>query len=317
MEKSRREIIADLKKIPDVGESTAKKLIDEFSVSSLEDITKLKIEELAGIQGLGMKKAEYIIEYVASINSADKVKCGNCEKEISRSEAISGIRDNHFCSSECSDRWGVKKEEKVFLDSDDEENVCDHCGKEVDEPDIVSDGVVFCSKECFERWKFLEERVEVSCDYCSREFTRLKTIAEMREHHFCSFRCKDMWETRNDILLLNCEYCDGEFSRKKELVDRSEHQFCSYTCKERWPHRDTLETIPCEYCGEEFTRKRILVDRSEHDFCSYTCKESREEELINLICEHCGKNFRRKRKFSERYDIQYCSYNCMNNCEKQ
>ncbi len=318
MERIRNEIIEDLRKIPGIGASTAEKLMDELSVKSLDDISKLKVEELAEIQGLGMERAKSIIDY-ASTASADKVKCTFCDKKISGFEMVTGIKDNHFCTSECRDKWEAKKEESVFLesytDASPEIVVCVHCGKEVKEPEMISNGDVFCSKKCFERWKFYEERVAVSCEYCDREFTRLKTFAEMREHHFCSIRCKDMWETRNDILLLNCEYCDKEFTRKKELVDKSEHQFCSYSCKERWPTKDHIETVSCEFCGEKFTRKRILIDRSEHRFCSYSCKKAWENLSATLTCDNCSIEFTRKRRFVDESELQFCSYKCMNNWE--
>ncbi len=303
-------------KVPGIGASLAEVLISELSVNTVDELTLLKLEDLQGIKGMGRERAEALLEHVRDMETEE---CGFCGKKVSGFEVINSMTGDHFCSKDCRDKWESKRMDSVFMDNDEhatEKVVCDFCGNIPDSSEVIRNGNLFCSTECFERWKFREDRVAVGCEYCGREFTRLKALAEMRKHHFCTYRCRDMWETRNDILVLHCEYCDREFTRKKGLADRSEHQFCSYECKKRWPIRDELVTVACEYCGDDFKRKRILIDRSEEQLCSYGCKKSWEEQAITLTCDICGKDFSRKRKFVEQYEVQFCSYNCMDGRKK-
>lgn len=314
MERSRNDSIEDLKKVPGIGYSIAEQIIDKFEINSIEDLKELEASKLSEIRGLSMKKSLAVLEFSRSMDSKDSVRCEQCDRYVGFAESISGMRDSYFCSAECKDIWERRRANSLFEDYDESHSedprLCSFCSKEIGDINIESDGDVFCSKLCIERWKFQEEKVNVKCDYCGKEFSRLRTLAKLRDHHFCTFKCKDLWETGEDMLFLNCEYCGKEFTRKKALVSKTGHQFCSLDCKKNWRDRDDLITVKCEFCGEKFKRKRILIHRSEKQFCSYRCKNYWDDEDLLLKCDICGKGFRRKRKFIIGDEPKYCSYSC-------
>lgn len=99
--------------------------------------------------------------------------CKMCGKEFENNN-----KNSQFCSRQC---YLTYRKENGKL----KEKLCPIC-KKTFMPDYPNQ--IFCSIEC--RVKSTENKISCICEYCGKQFDRIKSEVEKNKHHYCSNACR-------------------------------------------------------------------------------------------------------------------------------
>lgn len=193
---------------------------------------------------------------------------------------------------------------------------CTTCNESFLRTPNESDGNVFCSEKCFGEWKSEQqrgkdnqvwvERVDLVCDYCDSEYTRMPhEIKDNQEHTFCSRGCYQKWMSENNIGENNhnwsggkqeyeCDWCENVFKRLPCFA-KGEHQFCSYDCYFNWEstivgpeHPNWIEDKNHDYGPYWTTIRRDILSRDDYECqsCGLLNKDSLKQHERELEVHH-------------------------------
>lgn len=108
--------------------------------------------------------------------------------------------------------------------------ICSICKKEFK---TTNKKQATCSKECASILKRKNAMVKITCDYCGKEFERIKGRVKSTKN-FCSIECRTNSTKQREIR--NCSYCGKIIERKKSDFQRvdgngcKEDVYCSIEC---------------------------------------------------------------------------------------
>ena len=125
-------------------------------------------------------------------NSVTKI-CKNCGKEFT---VWKSYENQEYCSKDCL--YEYKKNHSV-----NEIITCPICNKEFRQKHPKQK---YCSTGC--RDISMQSRITCICEYCGKEFKRIKSEVDKNKHHYCSNECKKnaMFWNKDDTQILIDNY---------------------------------------------------------------------------------------------------------------
>lgn len=152
----------------------------------------------------------------------------------------------------------------------------------------------FCCVDCFRQWRKESCNVNLICEYCGKEYSRIKAMAD--NSRFCSRECMD--SGRNGTITFNCDYCDIETQQPKSVYNKTKYHYCSMECSHKGrvgkyvlPKHEckksiTYVTFTCDNCGKETKQKYNNYNpNGKHHFCNKQCEG--EWRSNNFTKEKC------------------------------
>jgi 5-methylcytosine-specific restriction endonuclease McrA len=104
----------------------------------------------------------------------------------------------------------------------------------------------FCSKPCYNAYRaenpreFGDKRVEVSCEYCGKEFTNRRCDIKNTKHNYCSSTCSARWRSKalaeqklkmtESGVPLTCLHCSKRYYDKPHRA--ATRKYCSAMCRD-------------------------------------------------------------------------------------
>jgi len=153
----------------------------------------------------------------------------------------------------------------------------------------------YCSVDCFRQWRKENCNIDLVCEYCGNEYTRIKAMAD--NSRFCSKEC--MNKGRNGSITFNCNHCGNETTQSKSVYNKTKYHYCCVECSHKGrigkyvlPKHErkrsiTYVTFICDYCGEEAKQKYNNYNpKGKHHFCDKTCEGAWRSE--NITGNKCG-----------------------------
>lgn len=182
-------------------------------------------------------------------------KCKMCGKEFESYD-----ENSQYCSRSCYITYR-KKNGKL------KDVVCPICQKTFRQtyPDQI-----FCSVEC--RVKATEDKLECTCEYCGKVFSRIRSEVEKNKHHYCSNVCRmnAMYWVLEDVEILKenfgkIKYKDmvNLFSKYRD-VDEIKRKAISLglTSSREWT-KEEIDILICNYSNKPMSEvMKLLPNRT-------------------------------------------------------
>jgi len=166
----------------------------------------------------------------------------------------------------------------------------------------------FCSLKCSGQFKSRHKWENKQCEFCSEEFTALKTLKQ----RFCSMGCQSKWQStylvgenavgyKHEVIdrIRSCSWCGSDFKlrpyRLKEIEKREDKRaFCSTECRRTW------------YANDWSQREEWKTSRSEAAVQLLTSgvfekTNTSPQNKVNLILDELDV------KYENEYDCKYFS----------
>lgn len=244
--------------------------------------------------------------------------CDNCGKEIivephRLRDLETGKHKNLFCSKKCANIFHTTSIIKI----------CERCGKSYKIIPAFKDIQKFCSQDCYKKYRVEngippkicpicnktfrtthrnqiycskkcngisgQNRIRCSCDYCGKEFDRIKSEVEKNKRHYCSNECKILGMTwsHEDIEKLKKYY--GKLP-KRELLKiisdkwdydaiRRKAQYLGLTTSRNWTE-DEIKILKENY--SKCMMKELLILLPNRTNLSIT-EKAKEYKLVSYF----------------------------------
>lgn len=94
----------------------------------------------------------------------------------------------------------------------------------------------FCSKDCFlVSIRNNASRMEVDCETCGVNFTRIKSECKEGKSHYCSNECRPR---TSGLQTHQCKTCGSEVKRYASLIPKNGNVFCNNSCAGIWKNKN-------------------------------------------------------------------------------
>lgn len=174
--------------------------------------------------------------------------CDYCDEEFECQR--DNVDQRRFCSRECKGLWRSENiTGKDHWNHQENNVICDNCGDDLDRGKSEINDHNFCTRDC--RSEYF--RIELTCTYCGKDFTRPQSLSKDEEKQFCSQDCK-------------YDHLSKELSENRLREDNP-----------NWQGKYSTETVEriCEECSTTFETERGEVERGRGRFCSRDCYANR------------------------------------------
>jgi len=139
-----------------------------------------------------------------------------------------------------------------------EKRNCKQCGKEFFKKYANRKGD-FCSQQCYREYRKINNREEVKCLNCGKEFSREKSTYKK----YCSDKCRREFAKKGIYVERECLVCGQKFTVRR----CQDKKLCSIKC--RGEYRKRKQKVICEICGKEIILPQSIAKNRR--FCSNKC----------------------------------------------
>ena len=145
---------------------------------------------------------------------------------------------------------------------------CSNCGVETQKKKSKNRKNIFCGKDCYLSFIRTKDRVNLTCDGCSVEFTRITSSCHQGKLNYCSAKCRPRVSGLQTQL---CLTCNSEVKRYASLMPKNGNVFCNNSCAAIWKNKNRDPTITTrsklekwleEQLKNMFTDLNILYNRT-------------------------------------------------------
>lgn len=149
-------------------------------------------------------------------------------------------------------------------------------------------------------------KVQCTCDYCSKIFTRYPSDIKQGKGKYCSRECHALGHITK--VQCTCLKCGKIFEVSPSDIKNGSGKYCSRDCF--FNHLRTRVQCTCECCGKVFDRIPAKFSKGK-TYCSPECRALGRISKVERTCAHCGKRFKVGLAVSKRTPSKYCSQECM------
>ncbi|WP_226043305.1 HNH endonuclease [Natrinema sp. DC36] len=150
--------------------------------------------------------------------------------------------------------------------------------------------------------------IEVECDNCGTEFSRIQSEVEGKENLFCTQDCQTEFLNKTDIragenhpcwkggdVTVECSNCGAELARTRHRVNRCDEFFCDGDCKGQWQSENvsgeshpsySRAEVPCSNCGEQVAKMQSFLEAGMQPFCGKECHDEWQQEFAPTGSDH-------------------------------
>lgn len=111
---------------------------------------------------------------------------------------------------------------------------CSHCGSEFTSKKRKSNKHNFCCRNCYLDFIRTKDRVELICDGCGNNFTRINSEVGRGEKQYCSALCRPRV---SGLQIHNCLTCNSKVERYASLIAKNGRVFCNNSCAAIWKNK--------------------------------------------------------------------------------
>jgi len=115
------------------------------------------------------------------------IKCDYCGEKYYIRPSHFKRKNHHFCSRTCYGNWERGENNPAWKNN---YIACEFCGEEFKPK---SSDTRYCSRKCMGAADHERNSCDVSCQYCSKEFSSINA----RDSKYCSIECKDLQHSIN------------------------------------------------------------------------------------------------------------------------
>jgi len=193
--------------------------------------------------------------------------CAYCKNSFE-----SNSKFTKYCSNKCRNQ--AKKKPKT----------CENCGSIFMSKNKHAR---FCSIKCSQIYRYRENHVTLTCDYCGKQFDRIKSKVRS-DYNYCSDKCfrKAPKPYMRNSILVSCANCGKTFWRQRYLI-KDVYNYCSHDCYAK--HSAIIGRFRGEnnpHYNSQLTQEERERGRSYQEY--YAWRE-KVYERDNYTCQCCGR----------------------------
>lgn len=218
------------------------------------------------------------------------VKCDCCGEEFKKKPSDILRTEHNFCSAKCRGIFQAKtyKNNRDIVK-------CECCNKEIEKPKYKKNKLNFCSKECMGKYK--ENKIEITCNYCNKNFLSIQSKIARNVNNFCSKECRiqsflNIINTSDNNINYSYKFTDQY--KKVEQIVRGRKQYYAWRTKVK--KRDELK---CTKCGTTYGLEVHHLNNTMYSICKqydYDINKILESKELNdvdngiTLCHKCHMN---------------------------